>query len=249
MNIALILCGGRGVRMGTDIPKQYIKVGERPIFSYCVESLSAHSQIDAISIVANTEWHELIVEWLKKYDKKGKFRGFSCPGLNRQLSIYNGLCDIKRYADDKDYVMIHDAVRPLLSEKLIEMCFCAVTGRDGVMPGLPVKDTVYASADGKSITGLLNRKEIYAGQAPEVFRLGSYYDANRKLLPKRICEINGSTEPAIIAGMDIAIIAGDENNFKITTKSDLNRFIGVMEMKGEISGERYNESLGASRNK
>ena len=78
MNIALILSGGIGTRMGLDVPKQYIEVGGRPIFTYCVESLSLHPQIDAILIVADLEWQKFITGWLGIYDRKGK-RFFS-PG-------------------------------------------------------------------------------------------------------------------------------------------------------------------------
>ena len=99
-----------------------------------------------------------------------------------------------------------------------------------------MKDTVYSSKDGRHIDGLLNRSEIYAGQAPEAFRLGKYYEANQKLLPDEILKINGSTEPAVLAGMDIAMIPGDEGNFKITTQEDLDRFrdiIGKQKHQGE----------------
>ena len=76
---------------------------------------------------------------------------------------------------------------------------------------------------------MLNRNEIYAGQAPEVFRLRKYYEANQRLLPDKILQINGATEPAIMAGMDIAMIPGDERNFKITTKTDLENFNRIVE--------------------
>lgn len=89
---------------------------------------------------------------------------------------------------------------------------------------LPMKDTVYGSRDGRRVTQLLNRGEIYGGQAPEVFRLGPYYEANLRLLPDRILKISGSAEPAVLAGMDIVMIPGDEGNFKITTGGDLDRF-------------------------
>lgn len=238
MNIALILSGGTGTRMGTDIPKQYIEVCGKPIISYCIECIAKHPLLDAIQIVAEKEWHELILESIeqpaktKEAEISSKFKGFSKPGANRQLSIYNGLEAIKAYADDNDYVFIHDAARPLLSVKQITDCLEAVNGHDGVLPVLPMKDTVYSSTDGKTITSLLNRKEIYAGQAPEVFRLGKYYEANKKLFPDKILQINGSTEPAVLAGMDIAMIPGDEANFKITTKSDLERFERIIHIAG-----------------
>lgn len=228
MNIALILSGGTGTRLGTDIPKQYIEVCGKPIISYCIESLSKYPAIDAIQIVADAAWHRLIESCLPIADAAVKFRGFAAPGENRQLSIYNGLTAVREYADDNDYVLIHDAARPLLTARQITECLEAVTGHDGVLPVLPMKDTVYYSKDGNSVTKLLDRSTIYAGQAPELFVIGKYYEANKLLIPDKILEINGSTEPAIMAGMDISMISGDENNFKITTKSDLERFEQIL---------------------
>lgn len=241
MNIALILSGGTGRRMGLDTPKQYIEVCSRPIISYCMESLAGHDGIDAIQIVAGEEWRELIsesIEQLAKMKERGilrKFRGFSGPGTNRQLSILSGLEDIREYASDSDYVLIHDAARPMLSMHMVSECLDAVIGHDGVIPVLPMKDTVYSSKDGRTVTALLNRSQIFAGQAPELFVLGKYYEANMALLPNDIKQINGSTEPAVMAGMDIAMIPGDEGNFKITTSADLQRF-------REIAGEGIPEA-------
>jgi 2-C-methyl-D-erythritol 4-phosphate cytidylyltransferase len=93
------------------------------------------------------------------------------------------------------------------------------------MPVLPMKDTVYMSNDGKKVDALLDRSTIYAGQAPELYRLKPYYDACVSLLPQEILSINGSTEPAIRAGLDVAMIPGDEGNYKITTKADLERLV------------------------
>lgn len=242
MNIALILSGGTGTRMGGDVPKQYIEVAGRPIFTYCVESLLFHDRIDAVQVVADPLRQKEILGWYRRriaqeaglaagrgreidnilWEKK--FRGFTDPGETRQLSIYHGLEDIRAYADDADYIFIHDAARPLLSEDIITNCLDGVQGHDGAMPVLPMKDTVYYSQSGESVDRLLDRSTIFAGQAPEVFVLGKYYEANRRLFPERILEINGSTEPAVLAGMDVAMIPGDEKNFKITTKADLERF-------------------------
>ena len=161
-----------------------------------------------------------------------KFRGFSVPGENRQLSILHGLEDIRRYAGEGGVVLIHDAARPLLSAGQISECLEKMKGHDGLMPVLPMKDTIYTSMDGgKRVSGLLDRSTVYAGQAPEVFQIGRYLKVNRKLLPEQILTINGSTEPAILDGMDIAMIPGDEGNFKITTKGDLEWFCRMMEEK------------------
>lgn len=232
MNIALILSGGTGARLGTEIPKQYLEEGGRPVLSYCLETLALHAGIDAIQIVAEPCWRPQISRWLEKADRGRKFKGFSQAGRNRQLSILYGLEDIAEYAMDTDYVLIHDAARPLLSVGLISDCLEAVRGHDGVLPVLPMKDTVYRSADGRSITSLLDRSTVFAGQAPEVFLLGRYLQASRRLLPDAILRINGSTEPAIMDGMDIVMIPGDEGNFKITTKEDLERFRRIIAGRG-----------------
>lgn len=221
MNIALVLAGGTGTRLGADIPKQYIKVNGRMIVDYCLETLEHSLEVDAVWIVADKIWQQNI-------KKVNKFKGFASPGMNRQLSIYNGLKAIEASLEveelEKVNVIIHDAARPLLTEKCISECVKAIEGHDGVLPVLPMKDTVYFSEDGESVTSLIDRGKVYAGQAPELFKLMPYIKANEVLLPDKILLINGSTEPAVMAGMDIVMIPGDENNYKITTKADMERF-------------------------
>lgn len=226
MNTALILAGGTGTRLGADIPKQYIEVADKPIIAYCLKIFFAHEMIDAVQIVADKMWHEYVLRQINS----AKFKGFSLPGATRQLSIYNGLCDVKKYSSDDDCVIIHDAARPLVSAEMITNCFKALEQHDGVLPVLPMKDTVYFSEDGKCISQLVDRSKIYAGQAPEAFKLGKYLVANETLMPEKILAINGSTEPAIMAGMDVAMIDGDEKNFKITTKADLEKFKEYMKL-------------------
>lgn len=237
MNMAILLSGGIGSRLRSDIPKQYIRVSGRLLITYALAKLSEASVIDKIMVVADEEWHRLILaDAIENKISTEKIMGFAAPGFNRQASILNGMQeilnqtvrDISHIMED-DTVFIHDAARPLLSLRQINECFDALAGHDGVMPVLPMKDTVYASADGKTISSLLDRNQIFAGQAPELFGFRKYYQANMALLPGRMAAINGSAEPAVLAGMDIAMIAGDENNFKITTPQDLERFRSVVD--------------------
>lgn len=218
MIIALILAGGSGSRLGIEIPKQYIEVGGKPIIAYCLETFERNKDIDEIRIIADKRWHEYIRAWTGN-----KFREFSKPGETRQLSIFQGLSDMEKDVGVDDIVIIHDAARPLVSDKLISECLNSCRGHEGAVPFLPMKDTVYLG-DGAKIMGLLERSRVYAGQAPEAFVFGAYFEANKRLLPGRIREINGSAEPAVMAGMDIALLPGDEMNFKITTDEDLRRF-------------------------
>ena len=227
MNIAIILAGGTGTRLGADCPKQYLEVNNRPIIAYSMDALNKHAMIDAVWIVADEMWRDYIC----KHVDMRKIKAFSRPGTTRQLSIWNALCDMRGEVELGAKVFIHDAARPVLTEEMITEYLEVAKEHEGVLPVLPMKDTVYLSTDGKSITSLLDRSQVVAGQAPEVFVYEKYYRANEVLFPDRILRINGSTEPAIMAGMDIATVPGDESNFKITTPTDLERFRKMCESK------------------
>lgn len=256
VNTALVLSGGIGTRMGTDIPKQYVRIGDKMMIMYCLETLAGHKDIDAIRIVADQGWQDVLLAEIKKYSNiEAKFVGFSEPGMNRQMSIVNGLRDMCATSLPNDLVMIHDAARPNLSAAMITDCFTAVVDHDGVLPTLPMKDTVYVSRDGNAITELLDRETIYAGQAPEVFVFGKYLEACERLceiedngdeffedeedreeniayaVSPAIMKICGSSEPAVMAGMDIVMIPGYETNFKVTTPTDLERFKAIIEAR------------------
>lgn len=228
MNIALILAGGTGSRFGGDIPKQYLEVKGKPVISYCLRTFLQHEKIDGIQIVADEEWHSFIEKNTCQESGCSKLQGFSMPGVNRQLSIWNGLQDIRKYACGEDVVIVHDAVRPLVSERIITDCLETCREHDGALTVIPVKDTVYYGRDGR-VDSLLERERLMAGQAPEAFRLGLYYRANERLLPDEILKINGSTEPAFLAGMNIGCVVGEERNFKVTTREDLMRFQQILQ--------------------
>ena len=242
MNKAILLSGGVGLRLQSEVPKQYIQVSGKMVITYALATLVMSPFIDEIQIVAEHKWRELIIADAKKNGiSTDKVTGFSIPGVNRQSSILNGLQNIIRQKghfidvnqiDDQDNVMIHDAARPLVTERQINCCFEMLHNHEGVMPVLPMKDTVYYSEYGGTVTELLERKKIFAGQAPELFNMKKYYQANIRLKPERLFDINGSTEPAVLMGMDITMISGDEGNFKITTNTDLARFKEIIAQRG-----------------
>lgn len=223
MNYAIILSGGTGSRIkNIEIPKQYYMVNQKPIFTYSLKTIAELKMIDRFIIVAAEDWQSFILQYIDEY--LDKFSGFAAPGENRQLSIYNGMKIIQETAAAEDIILVHDAARPLVTVQLLEACIKGAQNADGAMPVLQVKDTVYYSQDGKSINSLLDRGHVYAGQAPEAFCYQKYLAANQALIPNEILKINGSSEVAYKMGMNIQLIDGDENNFKITTDADLKRF-------------------------
>ncbi len=255
MNIAIILAGGNGSRIASEIPKQFIELSGQMMLIHSIKPFADSELVDNYQIVAGKEWREKIENELFEDPESRisqKFLGFSDPGENRQMSIYNALMDIQKLLDcakenddsanvsadtkenadcskymvhsafgSMDGVIIHDAARPFVTVENIDDCLEALQEHDGAMPVLPMKDTVYFSRSGKKVDELLNRNYIYAGQAPEAFRFDKYLKANKELMPDKILLIKGSTEPAVMAGMDIAMIPGDQRNFKVTTDEDL----------------------------
>ena len=230
MNIALILAGGLGIRLKSDVPKQYCMVGNKPIISYCLEAFEKNENISSILIVAEEAWHCFLQDYMKK-ENITKFCGFSKPGATRSLSILGGLNKMNEISDDIDLVVVHDAVRALVSQDLINRCICAAMEADGSMPALPVTDTAYICKDGSSISALLNRDELFTGQAPECFKFKKYLQAYKRLSNEELLRIRGSSEVAYMAGMEIRLIEGSYSNFKITTQEDLLKFETIVQGK------------------
>lgn len=228
MNIAIILSGGVGSRMGLNIPKQYVVVNGQPIISYCLQTFLCNEHTDAIVIGVADEWKEYVMEQMEKlHPAKPVF--YAAPGETRQYSIFNALRVVKDqgYSEDS-IVIIHDGARPLVSDELINRCYEACVRADGSMPVIAVKDTMYYSEDGKSITSLLDRSKLWAGQAPEAFVFGKYLQIHENMSHEELLKINGSTEIAFKQGLKVEMVKGDPMNFKITTPEDLSNFESII---------------------
>ena len=223
MNTAIILAGGVGSRMGVDCPKQYLIVNDKPIIIYCLEIFEKHKNIDSIVIVVSDEWKEYVEEQVAKYGIT-RVCGYAPAGRTRQHSIFNGLLSAEENAPETTVCIIHDAARPLVSDKIIDDCIVGAVEDDGAMPVISVKDTIYQSKDGKSIDNLLKRSELFAGQAPESFDFKKYLEIHRSVSDDEIAATAGSSEIAYRHNMKIRLVEGSERNFKITTIEDLDAF-------------------------
>ena len=224
MNIAIILAGGTGTRLGSDIPKQYLTVNNKPVLAFSLEAFEAHSGIDKIVIVANAEWEDYISEVLKKYHIT-KFAGFASGGESRQHSVLNGLKAAKTLCetDDETLVLIHDAARPNVSARIISESL-DLQGYDATLPVIQIPDTVYYSENGKEVTQLLDRDKLYAGQSPESFVLNKFLAAHDALSDAELAAVRGTAQLAYAQGFSVRLCAGDPKNYKITTMLDLEKF-------------------------
>ncbi len=231
MNIVIILSGGVGSRMKMHQPKQYIIVNNKPIFLYSFLQFCNRKDIDAFVIVAAQEWQQFIKSTLQTIVFQQPVF-FAMPGNCRQSSIVNAMKIAMQNLSigDKDLVVIHDAVRPLVSETIISECLTHMDGFDGVLPVVPLKDTVYRSNDNINILELLPRNELFAGQSPECFYFLKYWAANQNLSEREMERITGGAVLAHQAGLKIRLTEGSELNFKITTSKDLDDFRSFINM-------------------
>lgn len=231
MNIAIILSGGVGSRMGIDMPKQYVEVEGMPVLGYSLAAFAAHPDIDAIVVAVADQWRDFVAGLASRLCPE-KPVSLAPAGQTRQYSIFNALEVAARSASgDADLVIVHDGARPLVGADLIGRCLAACSAADAVMPAIAVKDTTYLSDDGTTITALLDRSKLWAGQAPEAFRLAKYLAAHRAMDAAELMKINGSTELAFKSGLSCRIIEGDPMNFKITTPEDLSNFKTIIKAR------------------
>jgi len=167
MNIAAVLSGGTGTRMGADIPKQYQEAAGKPVIVHTLEQMQRCSTVDGVVVTASPAWEEQILQWKKEFALT-KLLAIVPAGADRQLSIRSGLLAAEPFMekDKMSGVIIQDAVRPLASVELLTRLVAELKDAPCVMPALPVTDTTYTSHDGQWVDGLLERSLLYGGQAP-----------------------------------------------------------------------------------
>lgn len=225
MNYAIVLAGGTGTRLGGNIPKQYLEINGKAVIVYSLETFENHSGIDKIVVVAATEWQAYILEKIKEYNIT-KFIGFADAGKSRQHSVLNAMeylySNITQITKE-DIVLFHDSARPNMSARLIDECL-DLQGYDGTMPVISVPDTIYYSENGAQVDNILNRDKLYAGQAPEAFPLEKYYRINKTLTDEELSLVRGSSQIAFLKGLKIRLFAGENENYKITTAMDFEKF-------------------------
>lgn len=224
MVTALILSGGVGTRFGDKIPKQYLVVDGKPIIGFSLDTFQENENTNQIVIVASPEWNDFILKYVKE-NGISKFMGFAAAGASRQHSILHGLRKILELGGaERDVVVIHDAVRPCVGHALIDECVRVLERYDMSMPVIPVKDTAYLSDNGRTISALLQRDRLFAGQAPEGCHLGSYYRVNAQLSDERLSAVRGTCAIGYEHGLSVGMFPGSESNIKITTQNDMDNF-------------------------
>lgn len=211
--IALIVAAGRGARLGRATPKQYLHLLGEPILRRAIRPFLIHPKVDAVGCVIHPDDRE-------SYEAATAGMALLPPrygGADRQNSTRNGLEGL--LDQNPAYVLVHDAARPFVSAAVIDRVIDALASSDGAIAALPVQDTLKRSVDG-TISATVDRTGLWRAQTPQGFRYRKILDAHRAEAGAGMTDDAGVAHRA---GIKVALVAGDEENFKITTEDDLKR--------------------------
>jgi len=228
MTTALIFAGGTGQRMNSrSKPKQFLELHGKPVIIYTLEHFEAHEEIDNIVIVCLESWIAELRMLLNRYGIT-KVNMIVPGGDTGHKSIYNGLLAMKGQMKEDDIVLIHDGVRPLITEELITNNIEAVKKFGNAITAEPVRESVVRSEDGEMIDEVPPRGEMYTAKAPQSFCYGKIMS----LYERAHEEGKGSIDSAHLCSMygePMHMIQSTKNNMKITTPADYYIFRALYE--------------------
>ena len=231
MNIALIIAGGRGARMGQDIPKQFINVYDKPVIVYTMEAFQRHPDIDAIEIVCIDEWQGALKAYARQFGI-AKLENVVSGGKNGQDSIRNGLYDIaERHNSDDDVVLIHDAIRPMVSQDIISDNISVCRENGNAITVVPCTAAMLKTYDSFSTTEQVPRDNLKITQTPQAFFVKDIVDAHKEALSKGITNSVASCTLYIELGRKLYMSKGSEKNLKLTTTEDIEIFKALLKAK------------------
>lgn len=222
MNIAVIIAGGSGNRMGQDIPKQFMHVDGFPIIIHTMQCFQRHPDIDAISVVCLKGWDTVLQAYANQFSIT-KLKWIFPGGDTGMESIHNGIYGLKEAGcSEDDLVLIHDSVRPLLSQDIISSNIATCKAYGYAITGIQCREAILESEDGFSTSSSIPRDRLIRTQTPQTFKLGNIIQVHEEARQKGITNsVASCTLIAEVGGREMHIVPGSEKNIKVTTVEDL----------------------------
>lgn len=228
-NIAVIFAGGTGSRMGyPNVPKQFLKLDGKPIIVYTLELFQSHPMIDAIVVVCIASWMDYLKGMLAAY-KLDKVKVVVEGGDCTQSSIYKGLCAAEQFASSDSVVLVHDGVRPLITEKTITDNIKMVRESGTCITCAPPTETILVD-DSQGGYNVPRRSNMLVARAPQSFRLGELLELHNRAIKENKLDFIDCCEMARYYGKNIATVMGPAENIKITTPADFFVFEAFVRM-------------------
>lgn len=229
-NIALIIAGGVGNRMGQDIPKQFLTVNEKPVIIYTLEAFQAHPKIDLIAVVCIKGWETVLQSYANQFNIT-KLKYIIPGGQCGQESIRNGVYELEKNCSKDDIVLIHDAIRPMVSEEIISDCINVTNKMGNAITCIPCAEAMLQTEDSKISCGSYPRDRLKRTQTPQGFRLGDICELHREALKNGITNSIASCTLMIEMGKQVYFSKGSEKNIKLTTVEDIDIFKALLMSK------------------
>lgn len=216
---AVVVSAGVGKRMGTAVSKQYLPVGGKPIVAHALEAFERSTAVDAVVLVVGAADVGYGEELVREHGFRKVLR-IVPGGAERQQSVRLGVEALTEALPGAEWVLVHDAARPLVTAELIERCLAGADASGAAVPGVPLKDTVKTANRDNIVVATPDRKSLWAVQTPQAFRVGLLLEAHRA------AEADGflGTDDAMLVerlGVEVKIAEGDPRNVKVTTPDDL----------------------------
>ncbi len=211
---ALIVAAGRGSRFGGDIPKQYTMLAGRSVLARTVQAFLSHPRVEAVRVVIHPDDDSLYAAAIGSLDLLPPVPG----GASRQESVRLGLESLKDISPEK--VLIHDAARPFVGMDTISRVLKGLKAADGAIPAVAVRDTLKRADAGGNIIGTVDRRALWQAQTPQGFRYPEILNAHRLSIGKELTDDAAVGEHA---DLNVILVEGDEDNFKVTAMTDLAR--------------------------
>ena len=223
MNIAVILAGGSGSRTEQSIPKQFISIYEKPIIIYTLEAFQTHPEIDGIIVSCIDGWHDV----LKGYAAAAgitKLRWIVDGGNNGQSSARNALLTLEDVCNKEDIVIIHDAVRPMISQEIITDCIAKAKEYGSGLSAIHCQETIMRTQDGEVGHIGIDRNDIMRVQTPQAYQYGRVLWAHKEALNRGITNAVYTNTLMMEFGEELHFSQGSNKNIKITTLEDIDIF-------------------------
>lgn len=227
MNIAVIIAGGSGQRMHQNIPKQFLTVNEKPVIIYTLQAFQNHPDIDVIAVVCIAGWEHVLQAYADQFDIT-KLKYIIPGGKNGQDSIRNGVYELEKHYSANDIVLIHDAIRPMVSNEIISDCIVKTRLHGCAIATIPCAEAMLETEDGIVSTGSYPRDHLKRTQTPQGFFLGDICNLHREALRKGITNSVASCTLMVEMGKQVYFSAGSEKNIKLTTVEDIDIFKALL---------------------
>ena len=232
MNIALILAGGSGHRMGQEIPKQFLTVLEKPIIIYTLENFQNNKKIDGIVVVCIDGWHDVLAAFAKQFDIT-KLKKIVSGGASAQESIRNGVEAVRSLYPDDTTVVIHDGIRPLVDEDVLDDVIETCHRCGNAVTSMPYNEQIFLVDDDTKTTKYIPRETVRRVSTPQAYPLGKLHSAYEQAFAKGI-GISGSSYVNTMMsdlGETLYFAKGSDKNIKLTTKDDFYIFKAYISAK------------------